>query len=74
MAHKKFLEVNLQKIKSMPSVMNDARDHYLKTLISIEQNTCDANFVHTFRGPGQLMRLILDMSDPEHTNKRSESI
>ncbi|MBI5892584.1 MAG: hypothetical protein HZB79_02850 [Deltaproteobacteria bacterium] len=45
----------------------DARDYYLKALISTDKTTRDTNFAETFRGLGQVMHLIEDASVPAHT-------
>jgi hypothetical protein len=45
----------------------DVRGYYYAALTSAERTTRDDNFAKTFRGLGQLMHLIQDMSVPEHT-------
>ncbi|MEK6678285.1 MAG: hypothetical protein AABY39_02595 [Nitrospirota bacterium] len=44
----------------------DVRDYYYKALTSSTKTERDTNFAQTFRGVGQLMHLIQDMSVPEH--------
>jgi hypothetical protein len=46
---------------------NDVRDYYLKALTSSAKNDRDNYFAETFRGVGQLMHLIQDVSVPAHT-------
>ena len=46
---------------------HDARDYFYKALISADKTTRDNNYAMTFRGIGQLMHLVEDMSVPEHT-------
>ena len=43
------------------------RNYYLKALTSTTKTERDTNFAQTFRGLGQLMHLVQDMSVPEHT-------
>ena len=45
----------------------DVRDYYYNALTSTDQNTRNTNFKETFRGLGQLMHLIQDVSVPAHT-------
>ncbi len=45
----------------------DVRSYYLKALTLGTKTERDTNFAQTFRGVGQLMHLIQDMSVPEHT-------
>ena len=45
----------------------DVRDYYYRALTSTDKTTRDTNFAQTFRGLGQLMHLIQDMSVPEHS-------
>ncbi len=45
----------------------DVRDYYYKALTSSDKTTRDINFAQTFRGVGQLMHLVQDMSVPEHS-------
>ncbi len=47
----------------------DVRDYYHKALTESEQNTRDTNFKEAFRGLGQLMHLIQDVSVPAHTRE-----
>jgi hypothetical protein len=44
----------------------DVRDYYLKALTAKDLVTRNTNFAETFRGLGQLMHLVQDMSVPEH--------
>ena len=46
---------------------HDVRDYYYRALTSIDQNTHNTYFAQTFRGLGQLMHLVQDLSVPEHT-------
>ena len=43
------------------------RQNYYNALTSADKSTRDTNFANTFRGLGQLMHLVQDMSVPEHT-------
>lgn len=45
----------------------DVRSYYLKALTLGTKTDRDTNFAQTFRGLGQLMHLVQDMSVPEHT-------
>jgi hypothetical protein len=45
---------------------HDVRDYYYKSLTGEELNTRNTNYADTFRGLGQLMHLVQDMSVPEH--------
>lgn len=45
----------------------DVRGYYLNALTSTDKTTRDSDFASTFRGLGQLMHLVQDMSVPEHT-------
>ncbi|MBI4653548.1 MAG: hypothetical protein HY752_00880 [Nitrospirae bacterium] len=45
----------------------DARDYFYKALTATDKNTREKNFSDTFRGLGQLMHLVEDLSVPEHT-------
>lgn len=45
----------------------DVRNYYLKALTLSTKTERDTNFANTFRGLGQLMHLVEDMSVPEHT-------
>lgn len=44
----------------------DVRHYFLEALISRNPNDRTSNFAETFRGLGQLMHLVQDMSVPEH--------
>lgn len=44
----------------------DVRDYYYKALTSSTKSERDTNFAQTFRGMGQLMHLVQDMSVPDH--------
>jgi hypothetical protein len=44
----------------------DIRQYYYDALIEENNTERDANFAETFRGLGQLMHLVQDMSVPEH--------
>lgn len=59
-----FLGVNLNPGGdwSLPKL----REYYFNALTSIEKAPRDTNFANTFRGLGQLMHLLEDMSVPEH--------
>ncbi len=46
---------------------DDVRNYYYLALTSSDKNLRDTNFSQTFRGIGQLMHLIQDMSVPEHS-------
>lgn len=46
---------------------HDVRDYFYKALTSIDKITREKNFSETFRGLGQLMHLVEDLSVPEHT-------
>jgi hypothetical protein len=48
----------------------DVRDYFYKALTSTDQATRDQNFADTFRGLGQLMHLVEDLSVPEHTRNK----
>jgi hypothetical protein len=50
---------------------NDARDYYYKALTSTDKATRESNFAMTFRGVGQVMHLVQDMSVPAHTRNDS---
>jgi len=45
----------------------DARQYFYNALTSSTKSVRDTNFSDTFRGLGQLMHLVQDMSVPEHT-------
>ncbi|MBI3585374.1 MAG: hypothetical protein HY096_15665 [Nitrospinae bacterium] len=45
----------------------DVRDYYYKALTNNTKTERDTNFAQTFRGLGQLIHLIQDVSVPEHT-------
>lgn len=45
----------------------DARQYFYNALTSSTKSVRDTNFADTFRGLGQLMHLVQDMSVPEHT-------
>lgn len=45
---------------------HDARDYFYKSLTVNAKATRDQNFADTFRGLGQLMHLVEDLSVPEH--------
>jgi hypothetical protein len=45
----------------------DVRDYFYKALTSINKTTREQNFADMFRGLGQLMHLVEDLSVPEHT-------
>ncbi|MBI5099607.1 MAG: hypothetical protein HZB30_10260 [Nitrospirae bacterium] len=44
----------------------DVRDYFYKALTSTDKTTRDNNFADIFRGLGQAMHLVEDMSVPEH--------
>jgi hypothetical protein len=46
---------------------SDVRNYFYSALTSTNQLTRNTNFADTFRGLGQLMHLVQDMSVPEHT-------
>lgn len=46
---------------------HDVREYYYKALTASEQDTRNTYFAETFRGLGQLMHLIQDVSVPAHT-------
>lgn len=46
---------------------HDVRDYFYKGLTANAKTTRDQNFADTFRGLGQLMHLLEDLSVPEHT-------
>lgn len=46
---------------------NDARSYFYNALISTVPETRNTNYADTFRGLGQLMHLVQDMSVPEHS-------
>jgi len=46
---------------------HDVRQYYFWALTSTDLNTRNTYFSETFRGLGQLMHLVQDMSVPEHT-------
>ncbi len=46
---------------------NDVRKYFYEALTGSDQTTKERNFAETFRGLGQLMHLIHDLSVPEHT-------
>jgi len=46
---------------------HDARDYFYSALTSTDKSTRDSNFANTFRGLGQLLHLVQDMSVPEHS-------
>jgi hypothetical protein len=46
---------------------NDVRGYFYEALTASDQVTRESNFAETFRGLGQLMHLVQDMSVPEHT-------
>src|SRR3990170_360592 len=45
----------------------DVRSYYFQALTSTDKDARSNNFAQTFRGIGQLMHLVQDMSVPEHT-------
>lgn len=45
---------------------HDVRDYYEKALTSTDKNDREKFFAETFRGLGQLMHLVQDLSVPEH--------
>ncbi len=45
---------------------HDVRDYFYKALTSADKNTRDTSFAQTFRGLGQLMHLVQDLSVPAH--------
>ncbi|MBI5674215.1 MAG: hypothetical protein HZC48_00105 [Nitrospirae bacterium] len=45
----------------------DVRDYYYNALTLTNKTDRETNFAETFRGLGQLMHLVEDMSVPEHT-------
>ena len=45
----------------------DVRDYYYKALTSADKTSRDTNFAQTFRGLGQVMHMVQDMSVPEHS-------
>ena len=45
----------------------DVRRYFYKALTSVDKPTRDQNFADTFRGLGQVMHLVEDLSVPEHT-------
>jgi hypothetical protein len=45
---------------------NDVRDYYLQALTATEKSKRDNWFALTFRGVGQIMHLVQDMSVPAH--------
>ena len=49
----------------------DVRDYFYKALTATDKTTRDQNFADTFRGLGQLMHLVEDLSVPEHTRNDS---
>jgi hypothetical protein len=46
---------------------NDVRGYFYDALMASDQTTKERNLAETFRGLGQLMHLVQDMSVPEHT-------
>lgn len=46
---------------------NDVRTYYRNALTAQDKTTRETNFAKTFRGLGQLMHLVQDMSIPAHT-------
>ncbi|MCC7201612.1 MAG: hypothetical protein IT393_02960, partial [Nitrospirae bacterium] len=46
---------------------SDVRNYYFTALTSTDQNIRNSNFAQTFRGLGQLMHLVQDVSVPAHT-------
>ncbi len=44
----------------------DVRNYFYSGLTAYDKKTRDTNFAETFRGLGQLMHLVQDMSVPEH--------
>jgi len=46
---------------------NDVRAYYRNALTAPEKETRETNFAKTFRGLGQIMHLVQDMSIPAHT-------
>jgi hypothetical protein len=44
----------------------DVREYFYQALTATDENTRDENFAKTFRGIGQLMHLVQDLSVPEH--------
>ena len=50
---------------------NDVRDYYYRALTSPDKRTREINFAGTFRGLGQLMHLVQDMSVPDHVRNNS---
>lgn len=45
---------------------HDVRDYFYTALTATDNITRESNFAETFRGLGQLLHLIEDLSDPEH--------
>ena len=52
----------------------DSRDNFYKALTESDQTKRDEKFAETFRGIGQLMHLIQDMSVPEHSRNDSHAL
>ena len=50
---------------------NDVREYYYRALTSPDKRTREINFAETFRGLGQLMHLVQDMSVPDHVRNSS---
>ena len=46
---------------------HDVRDYFYNALIATDKTTRGENFADTFRGLGQLMHLVQDLSVPSHT-------
>ena len=46
---------------------HDVRGYFYTALTATDKATRDSNFAETFRGLGQLMHLVEDLSVPEHT-------
>lgn len=53
---------------------NDARAYFYNALIFTDKTTRDQNFADTFRGVGQLMHLVEDLSVPEHTRNEGHGL
>jgi hypothetical protein len=50
---------------------NDVRDYYFQALTAREKSKRDNWFALTFRGVGQIMHLVQDMSVPAHVQSLS---
>ena len=46
---------------------HDVRSYYYQALTAADKTTRENNFAKTFRGLGQVMHLVQDMSVPAHT-------